>query len=59
MGTPPVTVTLRDLAEVTRHDLIERFGPDRSAELRAAGAALPVTDVVHRTRQALLGRPLG
>lgn len=58
MGTPPVTVTLRDLAEATREALIERFGPDRTAELRAAGAALPVTDVVHRTRQALLGRPL-
>ena len=37
----------------------ERVGQVLHRLLRAAGAALPVTDVVHRTRQALLGRPLG
>lgn len=56
IGTPPVMVTLRDLALGARADLIERLGADRSAELLASGAARPVADVVRRTGQLLLGR---
>ncbi|MFN0090990.1 MAG: hypothetical protein ACKVWR_12095 [Acidimicrobiales bacterium] len=58
MGTPPVMVTLRDLALRTREELFVKLGADNATELHAAGAALPVAEVEHRTRQALLGRPL-
>jgi predicted ATPase/DNA-binding winged helix-turn-helix (wHTH) protein len=58
MGTPPVMVTLRDLVLRTRSDLVVKLGTDHVAELHATGAALPVAEVVHRARQALLGRPL-
>ncbi len=57
IGTPPVMVTLRDLALQARTDLVERLGPDRSAELLRSGAQRPVADIINRTRQALLGRP--
>ena len=56
IGTPPVMVILRDVALDTRDRLVEQLGAEHSAELRRIGAALPVAEVVHRTRQALLGR---
>ena len=56
IGTPPVTVILRDVALDTRDRLVVQLGPEPSAELRRIGAGLPVAEVVHRTRQALLGR---
>ncbi len=57
IGTPPVMVTLRDLALRARTELVERLGPDRSADLLRSGAERPVADIINRTRQALLGRP--
>jgi hypothetical protein len=59
IGTPPVMVILRDVAFETRDDVIERLGVAHSEDLRRIGAALPVAEVVYRTRQALLGRPAG
>lgn len=56
IGTPPVMVTLRDLALRARTELMERLGPERSAELLRSGAERPVADIINRTRQALLGR---
>jgi hypothetical protein len=59
LGGPPVMTTLRDLAFATRDTIGDRLGADRSAQLRATGAAMPVATVVDRTRSALLGRSPG
>ena len=56
MGGPPVMTTLRDLAFETRDSLTAKLGPDRTEELRAMGASLPIATIVDRTRDALLGR---
>lgn len=56
LGGPPVMTTLRALAFETRDSLVDRLGDARTEELRAAGASLPVTVLVDRTRNALLGR---
>jgi predicted ATPase/DNA-binding winged helix-turn-helix (wHTH) protein len=56
MGGPPVMTTLRDLAFEARDAVEVRLGAQRTQELRAAGAALPVASLVDRTRDALLGR---
>jgi hypothetical protein len=58
LGGAPMTPTLRDLAFVTRDALVDELGESQFDELRAAGAACPVEDIVHRTHNALLGRPL-
>jgi predicted ATPase/DNA-binding winged helix-turn-helix (wHTH) protein len=58
LGGPPVMTTLRDLAFETRDSLSDQLGEERSAEQRAMGASLPVVEIVDRTRNALLGRPV-
>jgi predicted ATPase/DNA-binding winged helix-turn-helix (wHTH) protein len=58
LGGAPMTPTLRDVAFVTRDALVDELGEEQFAALRAAGAACPVEDIVHRTHNALLGRPL-
>ena len=55
MATPPVMATLRTLELDTASELERRLGADRYQELHVQGAALPVADVVRRTRSALLG----
>jgi predicted ATPase len=55
LGTPPFVEYLRDRATAAAGLLSERLGAAHFEELRAAGAALPVVDVIHRTRSALLG----
>jgi hypothetical protein len=56
MGAPPVMPRLRTLAFETRDAVSARLGDDRSLELQAIGASLPVRVVVDRARNALLGR---
>lgn len=56
MGGPPVMTTLRELAFEARDAVEVSLGAQRTQELRAAGAALPVASIVDRTREALLGR---
>ena len=58
LGVAPMTPTLRDVAFSTREALIDELGAAQAEDLRAAGAACPVEDIVHRTRNALLARPL-
>ncbi len=55
LGVAPMSSTLHDLVFATRHDLVETMGSQRADELLAAGAILPVEDVVSRTRRALIG----
>ncbi len=52
-GAPPVMPVLRDRMLAARDDLRTRLGSDRYEELTAEGAALPIVEVVHRTRAAL------
>ena len=52
----PLMPTVGATAVATRESLIDRVGPDRAAELRMRGAQLPLATVVHRTRNALIGR---
>ena len=52
LGTTPAMAVLRERALSAAEALEERFG-DRFAELAAAGAAMPVVDVVAETRAAL------
>ncbi len=54
LGVAPMTSILHDVAYATRDNLIAELGEDRAAELRSAGAACSVDDIVGRTRQALL-----
>ncbi len=58
LGVAPMSPTLRLLAFETRDVLIDELGDAQAAELRAAGASRPVEDIVRRTRNGLLGRPL-
>ena len=57
LGGAPMTPTLRALAFATRDALAADLGESRFDELRAAGAASAVEDVVHRTHNALLAPP--
>ena len=56
MGAPPVMAPLGERTLAAQEELTGRLGADRYRELHAQGGALPVIDVVHRTRAALLGR---
>jgi predicted ATPase/DNA-binding winged helix-turn-helix (wHTH) protein len=56
LGGPPVMTTLRDLAFESRDAVRSSLGRSHSEELWATGASLPVSNLVDRTRQALLGR---
>ena len=55
LGSPPFVVYLRDRAVAAAGELAESLGQVQFEELHAAGAALPIVDVIHRTRTALLG----
>ncbi len=56
LGCPPATVTVRAAAFAARQALDDRLGEERALHERMVGASSPVADVVHRTRNALLGR---
>ncbi|HEY7134434.1 MAG TPA: winged helix-turn-helix domain-containing protein [Acidimicrobiia bacterium] len=55
LGVVPMTSILHDVAFATRDDLVHELGDDCASELRAAGAACPVDEIVLRTRRALVG----
>ena len=55
LGVAPMSTTLHDLVFATRTELVDAMGADRAGELLAAGATLPVEEVVLRTRRALIG----
>ena len=55
LGVAPMSGTLHDLVFATRTELVEAMGTERAGELLAAGATLPVEEVVLRTRRALIG----
>jgi predicted ATPase/DNA-binding winged helix-turn-helix (wHTH) protein len=55
VDAPPAMSAVRELALSTKESLEDQLGADRSAELREAGALLPVASVVNRARAALLG----
>ncbi len=54
----PMSTRLRDVALATRDELESGLGEARTAELVAIGSSRSVDSVVHRVRNALLGRPL-
>lgn len=54
LGMPPVTAEARDRVLAVRADLRHRLGGGRFDELLATGNTMPVLDVVHRTRAALM-----
>ena len=54
----PMNAILRSVALTTRDALRDELGEAQFDALRAAGAACPVEDIVHRTHTALLGRTL-
>jgi hypothetical protein len=58
MSAPPSMTTLRSLAFETRDSLEALLGFERSEERRLIGASRPLAETVHRTRNALLGRPI-
>jgi predicted ATPase/DNA-binding winged helix-turn-helix (wHTH) protein len=55
LGVAPMTSILHDVAFATRDALVDDLGDARASELRAAGAACPVDEIVLRTRRALTG----
>ncbi len=55
IGAPPVIPLLRDRVLDLSAELRERHGAELDDRLRAAGARMPVAEVVERTRRALLG----
>ena len=54
----PAMPTVSEAALATRASLLEQIGSDHAAELLDRGAQLPLAFLVHRTRSALLGRPV-
>jgi hypothetical protein len=58
LGVAPMSPTLRHVAFATRNLLIDELGEAHAEDLRSVGAARPVEDIVRRTRNALLARPL-
>jgi predicted ATPase len=58
LGVAPMSARLRDLVLTTRDKLETGLGAARAAELAEIGSSRPVDEVVHRARNALLGRPL-
>ena len=53
LAPPPSTEAVRAGTDALLEDLEGILGEERFAQLRREGAALPVEQVVHRTRQAL------
>ena len=56
LAVAPMSSSLHDVVLTTRDALLDDVGADRADELRSAGGACPVEDIVHRTRAALLAR---
>jgi predicted ATPase/DNA-binding winged helix-turn-helix (wHTH) protein len=56
VDAPPGMPSVLRTAVDTRESLLERFGEERAAELGMRGADLPLAELVHRTRNALLAR---
>jgi predicted ATPase len=54
VDSPPGMPSVLRTAVDARESLLERFGEDRAVELAAQGAGLPLAELVHRTRSALL-----
>ena len=59
LGTPPNMAPLRDRTLAVAEELARSLGEERYRELHAEGGDLPITDVVHTTRTALLGEMTG
>ena len=57
VDAPPGMPTVLRTAVETRESLVDRLGDDRIAELGDRGTHVPLAELVHRTRSALLGRP--
>ena len=59
IGAPPSMTTLRSVAFETRESLASTLGrrAQRGA-VRTIGASRPLAEIVHRTRNALLARPI-
>jgi hypothetical protein len=55
----PLSANLRAQALATADELRSRLGDDRYEQLLAEGASLPVSDLVHRTRGALVAAGRG
>jgi hypothetical protein len=58
IGAPPSMTSLRSVAFETRDSLASTLGAERSEERRTIGASRPLAEIVHRTRNALLARPI-
>ena len=58
LGVAPMSSVLHDVVLETRDALVDQLGVTAAEASLAAGAACPVEDVVHRTRQALLAERL-
>ncbi|MGE5210733.1 MAG: hypothetical protein ACM3MM_05685, partial [Acidobacteriota bacterium] len=56
VDAPPGMPSVLRTAVDTRDSLLERLGDERAAELGMRGAELPLAELVHRTRNALLAR---
>jgi hypothetical protein len=56
LGVAPMSPALREVAFMTRDEVVAKLGAARADELRSAGASCPVEDIVQRTRRALLDR---
>ena len=54
VGVAPMSSVLHDLVFATRGQLVDSVGSERASELLAAGATIPVEDIVLRTRRALI-----
>ena len=54
VAAPPGMPSVLETAENTRESLLQRLGDERAAELAAQGIRLPLVELVHRTRSALL-----
>ncbi len=58
LGAPPSMSSLRAVVFETRDLLPVKLGSAHSEELRAVGAARPLSEIVDRARNALLARPI-
>lgn len=55
-ATTPLSAPQRDRALAVAADLRDRLGDERYEAMVAEGSSLPIADVVHRTRAALIGQ---
>jgi hypothetical protein len=54
IDAPPGMPSVLRAAVNTRDSLLQRFGAEGAAELAVQGVQLPLAELVHRTRSALL-----